>query len=101
MAHIDQLQNIAKRHDNVVPASWLSGDTNYQKAKVIAAVAWHDIKDPADPPFLSCDLTFQENCIGIVESLMRGNMPDDSPFAQQAERRWKEVNTPNTEEIAP
>jgi hypothetical protein len=101
MPHADQLSHLAKRHDGVIPPSWLTGDTEYQKAKVIAAVAYHDMKDPADPPFLQCDLTFQENCIGIVESLMRGNMPDDSPFAQAAARRWAEVNQPSTEELAP
>lgn len=102
MPHMDQLQNIAKRYDGQIPASWLSGDTDYQKAKVIAAVAHHDIKAMEDPDFLHCDLSYQENCIGVVESLMRGNMADDTLFSQAAARRWAEVNEPTTrEEIAP
>jgi|SRR5687768_18428534 len=99
--HADQLNHLARRHDGLIPPSWLTGDTEYQKAKVIAAVAWHDCKDAADPEFLSCDLSHQERCIGIVESLMRDNMPDDTPFAQAAARRWAEVNQPSTEELAP
>jgi hypothetical protein len=94
MPHIDAIQNIAKRHDGQIPPTWLSGDTEYQKAKVIAAVAHHDCKDAADPEFLVCDLAYQEKCIGIVESLMRGNMADDSVFAQAAARRWAEVSNP-------
>lgn len=99
MPHGDTLLNLVRRHDGAVPASWLSGDTNYQKAKVIAAVSWHDIKPAEDPEFLQCDLTFQENCIGVVESLMRGNEPDETPFAQAAYKRWLEVSQPSTTEI--
>ena len=101
MPHVDQLLNIAKRHDGVVPASWLTGGTDFQKAKVIAAVAHHDIKDAADPEFLSCDITYQEQCIGIVESIIRGNEPDHTLFSQAAHRRWLEVNQPLTEELTP
>lgn len=101
MPHSDQLIYLTKVHEGIIPQSWLSGDTEYQKAKVIAAVSWHDMKDPSDPPFLACDLSHQEKCIGIVESLMRGNMADSSPFAQAAARRWAEVNQPSTEELAP
>lgn len=98
--HTDQLVNMTQRHDGVVPSTWLTGDTDYQKAAVIAAVAWHDIKDPADPELTAADLTFRENCIGVVESLMRDNEPDDSPFAQAAARRWAEVkDQPPTKEI--
>ena len=102
MPHIDQLLNIAKRHDGEMPASWLTGDTEYQKAAVIAAVAWHDIKDPSDPELPYCDLTHRENCIAVVESIMRGNEPDKLPFAQAAFRLWKEATSqsPTTEEIA-
>lgn len=89
--HADQMQNIAKRHDGQLPPTWLTGDTDYQKAAVIAAVAWHDIKDPADPELPKCDITFRENCIGVVESLMRGNTADETPFAQAAARRWTEA----------
>jgi hypothetical protein len=97
--HTDHMLNVTRRHDGEVPRSWKAGDTNYQKAKVIAAVAWHDCKDASDPEFLATDLTFQENCIGVVESLMRGNMADDSKFAQAAARRWAEVNQPSSQEI--
>lgn len=97
--HADQLQNLAKRYDGVVPASWLTGDTAYQKAAVIAAVAWHDIKADTDPELPNADLAHREHCIGIVESLMAGNAPDDTPFAQAAARRWAEVTTEPTKEL--
>lgn len=102
MPHIDQTLNVAQRHDGVVPPTWLTGDTEYQKATVIAAVAWHTIKDPSDPELTNCDLTHRENCIGVVESIMRGNEPDHTPFAQAAARLWKEATSqpPTTEEIA-
>lgn len=90
--HVDQMLNISQRHDGQLPASWLTGDTDYQKAAVIAAFAWHDVKDPSDPELTACDPTHRENCIGVVESIMRGNSPDDTPFAQAAARRWKEVS---------
>lgn len=94
MPHADQTANIAKLHDGVVPASWLTGDTDYQKAAVIAALAWHTVKEPSDPELPACDLTHRESCIGIAESLMRGNEPDHTPFAQAAFRIWKEVTDP-------
>lgn len=100
MPHIDQILNAQQRHDGVLPASWLTGDTEYQKAAVIAAVAWNDIKAPTDPDLVHADLTFRENCIGVVESIMRGNEPDSTPFAQAAARRWSEINQPPTKEIA-
>ena len=98
--HIDQQLNLQHRHDGALPATWLTGDTDYQKATVIAAVAWHDVKGGTDPELTACDLTHRENCIGVVESLMRGNEPDSTPFAQAAARRWAEVNTQPTKEIA-
>ena len=103
MPHIDQILNTQQRHDGQLPPTWLTGDTDYQKAAVIAAIAWHDIKAPEDPDLPACDLTFRENCIGIVESLMRGNEPDDLPFAQAAYRRYREAmgQPSTTEELAP
>ncbi len=96
--HGTQLLNIALRHDGEVPKGWLTGDTAYQKAAVLAAVAWHEVKDPTDPELVDCDLTHRENLIGIAESIIRGNMPDESPFAQRAAALWKTL-TPSTEEI--
>lgn len=95
--HTDHVQNVAKRHDGQLPASWLTGGTDYQKATVIAAVAHHDIKDPSDPDFMHADLTYRENCVGIVESLMRGNMPDSGKFSQAAYKRWLEVSEERTD----
>lgn len=94
MPHTDQLTAMAKRFDGLIPPSWLTGDEAYQQAAVIAAMAWHTIKDPTDPELTAADLTFRENCIGVVESLMRGNDPDDTPFSQTAFRIWKEVTGP-------
>jgi hypothetical protein len=103
MPHVDQLTDIRTRRDGAMPPSWLTGDTEYQKAAVIAAVAFNDIKAPDDPGLVHCDLSFREECIGIVESLMRGNEPDDRPFSQAAARRWAEVSAqpPTSKEIAP
>lgn len=94
MPHADQLTDLALRRDGVTPPSWLTGDTEYQKAAVIAAMAWHSIKPAEDPELTAADLAFREECIGIVESLMRGNEPDDRPFSQAAFRVWKEVSGP-------
>lgn len=100
--HSDQLQHVKKRHDGILPSSWTSSpNVNYQKAKVIAAVAWHEVKDALDPELVNADLTFQENCIGIVESIMAGNEPDNTPFALKARALWQEATTQPTEEIAP
>lgn len=99
MPHADQIANIARRHDGVMPATWFTGDTDYQKATVLATVAWHDIKAADDPELTDCDLTHRENCIGIAESIMRGNQPDDLPFSQAVARRWAEVNQPPTKEM--
>jgi hypothetical protein len=100
--HADELKHIAARHYGDGPSSWYTGPDDYKKAAVIAAVAWSDIKDPADPELPKCDLTHRTNCIGIVESLMRGNDPDSTPFAQAAYKRWLEVRdtTPPKEAIA-
>lgn len=102
MPHTDQLTDIRTRRDGLTPPSWLTGDTDYQKAAVIAAMAWHEIKPAEDPELPQCDITFRENCIGVVESIMRGNEPDASPFAQMAARVWKEVSgpSPTNQEIA-
>ena len=91
MPHADQVQAVAHRFDGQLPPQWLTGGTEYQKATVIAAVAWHDVKAADDPELPACDLSFREECIGIVESLMRGNEPDDRPFSLAAARRWAEV----------
>lgn len=101
--HIDQLLNLRERHDGQLPPTWLTGDTDYQKAAVIAAVAWHAVKPAEDPELTAADLTFRENCIGVVESLMHGNEPDETPFAQAAYRLWKEaMGQPSTkEELVP
>ena len=94
MPHADQLSAMARRYDGLIPPTWLSGDTEYQKAAVIAAMAHHTVKAPTDPELTDADLSFREECIGIVESLMRGNEPDSRPFAQAAFRMWKEVSGP-------
>lgn len=94
MPHADQLNAMARRYDGLIPPTWLKGDTEYQHAAVIAAMAWHTIKPLEDPELPQCDLTFRETCIGVVESLMRGNEPDATPFAQTAARVWKEVSGP-------
>lgn len=101
MPHADQIIAVTQRFDGHIPPQWLTGGTDYQKAAVIAAVAHHDTKAPDDPELPHCDLSYREECIGIVESLMRGNMPDDRPFSQAAARRWREVSTQPTKEIAP
>lgn len=89
--HADLNALVKRRHDGELPASWLGGPPNFHKAKVIAAVAWRMVKDPSDPDLPTCDLTFQESCIGIAESIMRGNIPDETPFAQKAAELWAEV----------
>lgn len=102
MPHTDQLTDIKTRRDGQLPPSWLTGDTDYQKATVIAAMAWHSIKAPEDPELTNADLSFREECIGIVESIMRGNEPDGRPFSQAAFQVWKEVSGPpsTSKEIA-
>lgn len=97
MPHADITAHVKRRHDGIIPDTWLGGPPEFQKAKVIAAVAWHDIKDAADPELVACDLTHQQNCIGVVESIMRGNQPDQTEFAQRAYQRWLEVKDLNLE----
>lgn len=90
--HADQLANVRRNYDGIVPPTWLAGDTPYQKAAVIAAVAHHETKAPDDPELVACDLTFREQCIGIVESIMRGNEPDDREFSRHAFALWQQTD---------
>lgn len=93
MPHADQLQYIGRVHDGEQPRSWSTGDLDFQMAKVIAALAHHMTKDPADPELPACDLTFQESCTCIVESIMRGAPPSptDTLFAQKAHELYLET----------
>lgn len=91
--HAEAAQITRKLHDGETPASWLRGDTPYQKAAVIAAMAHHVIKHPDDPEFVRCDLTYRENCIAVVESIMAGNDPDPLPFATQVAVIWKDITS--------
>lgn len=77
----DQLLLVRVRHDGEMPASWAKGSEDFQKAKVIAAFAWAAVKDEADPLLQHCDLTHQENCTAVAQSILAGNKPDDTPFA--------------------
>lgn len=87
----DQLLLIRDRHDGEAPHSWAGGDEDFQKAKVIAAFAWSAIKGPDDPQLPNCDLTFQETCTAVVESLMAGNKPDELPFALKAAEILRQI----------
>lgn len=80
--HADLQSYIKRYHEGQLPPSWLRGDLDFQKAKVIAALAHHFTKDETDPELPACDLTFQESCTGIVEGIMRGAnpLPTDPPF---------------------
>lgn len=90
--HADQQIHVKQRNDGEVPRSWLTGDTPYQKAAVIAAVAWSSVKPTEDPEFVQADLTFRENCIAIVESIMRDSEPDaNNPFALKAAELWRQT----------
>lgn len=91
--HGDQLQYVQQRHDGIIPASWGTGNPEFRKAKVLAAVAWHYTKDPTDPELADCQLAHQENCIAIAESIIGGNDPDSTPFAHEVARLWAEVNS--------
>jgi hypothetical protein len=66
-----------------VPTQWNTGDTYYQKAKFIAAVAWAAVKDAEDPELTACDMTHQQNLIAEAESQMAGNQPGGSPFSHK------------------
>jgi hypothetical protein len=94
--HADEAKNIAARHDGVMPASWLTGPPDYQKAAVIAAWAWMQVKGADDPQLPKCDITHRTNCIGVVEGIMRGSEPDETPFAQAAYKIWLEVRDNDT-----
>lgn len=80
----DQLLFLKNRHEGEMPASWAKGSEEFQKAKVIAAFAWAAVKDIKDPQLPQCDLTHQENCTAVVQSILGGNKPDDTPFALKA-----------------
>jgi hypothetical protein len=95
--HADTQLHARQRHDGEIPASWLKGDTPFQKAAVLAAVAWAEVKPPEDPQFIHTDLTFREQCIGIAESIMRGNDPDDTPFARKVLELWKQTDDYNAQ----
>jgi hypothetical protein len=89
--HTDSLSIAKRMHAGEVPRSWLTGDTHYQKAAVIAAVAWSEVKPADDPQFVDADQTFRENCIAVVETVMRGGEPDNTPFAHKAAELWKQT----------
>lgn len=89
--HADSLAKVKKQHDGEIPKSWLTGDTAYQKAAVLAAVAWHEVKDTDLPELTDADITFREQCIGIAESIMRDNLPDSTPFATRVLALWKQT----------
>lgn len=94
----DQILLTKMRHDGEMPASWAKGDENFQRAKVIAAIAWAEVKEDADPLLQHCDLTHQENCTAIAESIIAGNMPDDTAFAHKVAEIW---NTLKLQEKTP
>lgn len=93
MPHGDQLQLLKQRHDGEQPPSWFTGDIDFRKASVLAAVAWHNIKDDADPDLRRCDRSHVETCIAVTESIIAGNAPDNTPFANEVARLWAEVTT--------
>lgn len=72
------------------PASWGQGDEFFKKAKFIAATAWDAVRGD-DPPLAECDLSFQETCIGITESIMSGNEPDNTVFAHKVRELVKQL----------
>jgi hypothetical protein len=79
--HTTSKMYLERLHEGTAPPSWGTGDTFFQKAKFIAATAWESIRG-TDPPLADCDLSHQETCIGIAESIMSGNKPDSTPYAQ-------------------
>lgn len=89
--HAEQTQTVKRLHEGEVPRSWFVGDTLYQKAAVLAAVAWSAIKDPADPELVNADFSFREQCIGVAESILNGAPPDDAPFANKVLEFWKQT----------
>lgn len=97
--HADQLQHIRVRHDGEMPKSWAGGPADFQKAKVIAALAWHLTKSPDDPELPSCDLAHQEKLTATVEDIIKGSEPDNTPFAKTAHRLFLETLKPPKEAI--
>lgn len=89
--HSTSTQTVRRLHDGETPKSWLTGDTQYQKAAVLAAVAWAAVKDADLPDFIHCDQTFRETCIAVCESIMHDNEPDLSPFALKVAELWKQT----------
>lgn len=87
----DQLLFIRVKHDGEAPASWAKGSEEFQKAKVIAAFAWAATKHPDDPLLQHCDLTHQETCTAVVQSILGGNKPDDTAFALKAAEIIKQI----------
>lgn len=90
--HADQRLLVKKKFEGETPRSWFVGDTLYQKAAVLAAVAWSAIKDPADPELVNADFSFREQCIGVAESIINGAPPDSTPFANKVLEFWKQTD---------
>lgn len=89
--HGTQILQVAQ-NSGEQPVNWRTGDDKWKKAMVVAAAAHHATKSPADPELPACDLTYQEKCSAVVESLLDGNKPDDTPFAQAAYQLLKEID---------
>lgn len=87
----DLLLLIKNRHDGEMPASWAKGSEDFQRAKVIAAFAWAAVKPDEDPLLQHCDLTHQERCTAVAESIIAGNKPDDTPFALKVAEIVKQI----------
>lgn len=102
--HATEIQQVARIHSGVIPPSWISGTENFQKAKVLAAIAWSMIKPAEDPELPACDITFQESCVARAESVLAGNTPDGKlgetiqQLLREIEARAKETTTPCTPE---
>lgn len=101
MPHAEQQHILKHTYENEVPKSWVSGGTDYQKASVLAAVSWHDVKPQEDPELKDCDLAFRQQCVGIAESIIKGNTPDNTLFALRAEELWKQTDDYNKGELHP
>lgn len=87
--HGDSLQQVARVHGGVQPPAWNTGTENFQKAKVLAAIAWSMIKPPDDPQLQNCDITFQESCVARAESILAGNKPD-GPLGEKIQQLLRE-----------
>lgn len=97
--HADQILYLKRHHDGQIPNSWLTGDTDYRKAAVLAAVAWFEVKSSDEPQLKDCDISFREQCIGIAESIIQGSKPDDTLFAQHAAALWATTLIPTEEAL--